>query len=141
MATLSPLLEDLVQRLASQLKILYGTRYRGLVLFGSYARGEADSGSDIDLLLLLDGPVAPDREIVRIEPIKCALALEAGITLSVLPDRRDDFERGERLFLRNARREGILARLVQDGDADFAEGREFLCAAQTCLERPRPPKT
>lgn len=109
MVTLTPPLEDLLQRLASELKALYGLRYRGLVLFGSYARGEADPGSDIDLLLLLEGPVAPDREIVRIEPIKCALALEAGVTLSVLPVRREDFERGDRLFLRNARREGILA--------------------------------
>jgi predicted nucleotidyltransferase len=49
----------LLDRLARGLEALfYGERYKGLVLFGSYARGEAVQGSDVDLLLLLDGVVA-----------------------------------------------------------------------------------
>ncbi|MGI8911693.1 MAG: nucleotidyltransferase domain-containing protein [Rubrobacteraceae bacterium] len=43
---------------ARGLGTIYGERYRGMVLYGSYARGEADEGSDVDLLLLLDGDVA-----------------------------------------------------------------------------------
>lgn len=102
-------LVSLFQGLAGKLGALYGKRFRGLVLFGSYARGEAHEGSDVDLLLLLDGPVDPDRELLRIEPIKWPLSLENGITLSIFPVDREEYERGERLFLRTARREGILA--------------------------------
>ena len=107
--SLPPSLASLLERLAGELQSLYGERYRGLVLFGSYARGEADEGSDVDLLLLLAGPVNPDREILRIEAIKWPLALEAGLTLSIFPVGQDDYQRGDRLFLRNARREGVLA--------------------------------
>ena len=109
MACILPPLAHLLDRLAVQLEALYGGRYRGLVLFGSQARGEADEGSDIDLLLLLSGSVNPDEEILRIEPIKWPLALEAGFTLSIFPVALDDYERGGSLFLRNARRDGIRA--------------------------------
>jgi predicted nucleotidyltransferase len=50
---LSPDLRALLRRLAHELEALYGERYGGLVLYGSYARAEADEGSDGDLLLLL----------------------------------------------------------------------------------------
>lgn len=95
--------------LAASLRSLYGSRFRGLLLYGSYARGEADAGSDVDLLLLLEGPIDPDREILRIEPLKWPLALESGLTLSVLPVTLEEYERGKTLFLRQARREGVLA--------------------------------
>ncbi len=90
---------------------LYGERYRGLVLYGSYARGEANEGSDVDLLLLLDGgeEVDPVREILRAEDVKWPLALEADYAVSLLPVSVEDYEAAERPFLWNARREGIRA--------------------------------
>ena len=48
------------------------------MLFGSYARGEADEGSDVDLLLLLDGEVDTVREMMWAQEVKWPLALEAG---------------------------------------------------------------
>lgn len=79
----------LLDRLAHELKALYGERYRGLVLYGSYARGEADEGSDVDLLLLLEGEVNPARELLEAEEVKWPLSLDAGYTVSLLPvDRK-----------------------------------------------------
>ena len=109
MRPLPPPLSDVLERLADGLKALYRERYQGLVLYGSYARGTADEGSDVDLLLLLEGAVNPEREILRIEPVKWPLSLDSGFVLSVLPVSMDAYDRGERLFLRNARREGFLA--------------------------------
>lgn len=101
-------LSTLLDRLARELERLYGQRHRGLVLYGSYARGEADEGSDVDLLLLLDGEVDPARELLRAERIKWPLSLDAGYTVSLIPVGAEAYRNSEQPFLRNARREGIL---------------------------------
>ena len=107
-----PLPEDLravLRRLRNDLEVLYGARYQGLVLHGSYARGEADEGSDVDLLLLLDGPVDPVRELLRIEPLAWPPSLESGYVISVLPVDSREFRRSEKPFLWNAREDGVPA--------------------------------
>jgi len=97
----------LLNRLTRELEVLYGERYRGLVLYGSYARGEADEGSDVDLLLLLEGEVDPARELLRAEEVKWPLSLDAGYTVSLLPVNVEAFQHPEQPFLRNAHEEGI----------------------------------
>src|SRR5687768_11823441 len=79
-------LATVLRRLDAGLAALYGERYGGLVLYGSYARGEADEGSDVDLLLLLGGgEVDQAREVLRAEEVKWPLSLESGYVLSLLP--------------------------------------------------------
>ena len=100
-------LSVLLDRLALELKELYGKRYRGMVLYGSYARGEADEGSDVDVLLLLEGEVNTSRELLRTEEVEWPLSLEAGYTISLLPLSVEAYRSSEQPFLRNARGEGI----------------------------------
>ena len=102
-------LAALLRRLDADLAALYGERYGGLVLYGSYARGEADEGSDVDLLLLLGGEVDQAREVLRAEEVKWPLSLESGYVLSLLPVGVDAYRSSEEPFLWNARREGIPA--------------------------------
>lgn len=45
---------------------LYGDRLTELVLFGSQARGDAEEGSDIDILVVLKGEVKPCDELDRV---------------------------------------------------------------------------
>jgi uncharacterized protein len=107
--SLPPPLRDLLQRLEAGLRDLYGERYRGLLLFGSHARGDAREGSDIDLLLLLDGSVDPVREILRMEPVTWPLSLAEDVVLSVVPVSKEDFDCGEGRFLRTVRQEAVRA--------------------------------
>ena len=100
-------LQALLGQLDRGIAELYGERYRGLVLFGSYARGDATEGSDVDLLLLLDGMVDVMREMDRAQDVKWPLALEAGYTLSLIPVSADDYPTSHEPFLWNARREGL----------------------------------
>lgn len=101
-------LRELLERLDRSLAELYGERYRGLVLFGSYARGEArEEGSDVDLLLLLEGEVEPWREYLRAEPVKWPLSLESGYVLSIFPVNVEAYLEPRKPFLMNARREGM----------------------------------
>src|SRR5215204_1654180 len=102
-------LEDVIRELDGGLRKLYGERHRGLILYGSYARGEADEGSDVDLLLLLDGEVDQTREALRAEEVKWPLSLESGYVLSLLPVGVEAYHSSEDPFLWNARREGIPA--------------------------------
>ena len=104
---LPPDLTALLEQLARELAALYGDRYQGLVLYGSYARGEADEGSDVDVLLLLEGEVDPARELLRAEEVKWPLSLDAGYTVSLLPVNVEAFHHPKQPFLRNAHEEGI----------------------------------
>lgn len=107
MSALPEPIEDVVLELEKGLRELYADRYRGLLLFGSYARGTAWEGSDVDLLLLLKGPVNPAREIMRLQEVKWPLSLEANLVLSVIPVNVEDFDQGKSMFLRVVRKEAI----------------------------------
>lgn len=82
----------------------------GMVLYRSYARSEADEGSDVDLLLLLEGEVNPAHELLRVEEVEWLLSLEAGYTVSLIPVGTEAYRNSQQPFLRNARSEGILLR-------------------------------
>lgn len=102
-------IREVLQKLDSGLKNLYGARYRGLLLYGSYARGTAWEGSDVDLLLLLEGPVNASKEIWRLQDVKWPLALESNLVLSVIPISIEDFEKADSMFLRGVRKEAVPA--------------------------------
>lgn len=105
-------LQALLTRLDDGLSQLYDSRYEGLILYGSYARGEADEGSDVDLLLLLEGEVDPARELRTADEIKWPLSLESGYTLSLIPVSITAFLNSGEPFLYNARTEGVPAARV-----------------------------
>jgi predicted nucleotidyltransferase len=109
MKHLPPTLAGALANLEQGLKKLYGDRFRGLLLYGSYARGEATEGSDVDLLLLLDGPVDLSREILRIEPIKWPLGLAADALIAVVPVSYQKFLEAETSFLQMVSQEAVPA--------------------------------
>ena len=87
---------------------LYGDRLKKIVLYGSYARGQAnDEHSDIDLAVVLAGTVEPCKEIDRMADIFTDLNLEHNVLIAVYPVSESNFEKVESPFLINVRREGI----------------------------------
>lgn len=86
----------------------YGSQFKGLVLYGSVARNQANSTSDIDLLVLLDTPFDYFRELRRIIDILYPLQLETDRLISAKPVSLDEFEQGRFQLYRNAKREGVL---------------------------------
>lgn len=100
-------LRDSLPALARELHELYGERYRGLILYGSHARGEADEGSDVDLLLVLAGEVRPTTEIRRTSGVVSKRALQSGYLLAVLPVSEEQYSASARPFLVNARRDAV----------------------------------
>lgn len=100
---------ELLPRMRALLSQAFGDRFRGLILFGSEARGEAREDSDIDLLVLLAGPVdfgVDARSVIRLlYPIQ----MEIERPLHATPVAEDDYLAGEFGLYRKARKEGIAA--------------------------------
>ena len=100
-------LNTVLAELRSQLEALYETRLVHLVLYGSQARGDAWLGSDVDVLVVLVGPVDPTTEIERVSPITAALSLEYDIIISCLYISEERYIQENSPLLLNVCREGI----------------------------------
>jgi len=99
---------EVVKKCKTALESHYGYQLKGLVLYGSVARHQADSMSDIDLLVLLNKPVDYFSELRRIIGVLYPIQLESEQLISAKPVSLHEFERGSIQLYRNAKREGIL---------------------------------
>ena len=93
----------------TELRRLYGDRLKDIILYGSYARGDARDESDIDVMVVLRDMVTPGREIDRMIDMITDLNLKYGVLLAVVPVSEEKFLRVNSPLLLNVRREGIPA--------------------------------
>ncbi len=100
--------EELLNRIKERLEDVYGDRLQGIVLYGSEARGEAEPDSDIDLLVLLKGPVQFGKDLRTNIDVLYDLQLEVIRPIHVMPVDVEAFRAGEYALYRNAKREGIF---------------------------------
>ena len=88
------------------LKEHYGSRFQGLFLYGSMARGQKEQGSDMDLFVLLSRPFDYFHELRTIVDLLYPVQLKADWLISAKPAARDEFESGTINLYRVAKREG-----------------------------------
>src|SRR5512145_2322274 len=85
----------------------FGDRVKGLFLYGSHARGEADSESDVDVLIVLDHVAAYGAELDRSSQLVSELSLKYGVSISRVIVSQNDWRSRESPFLLNVREEAI----------------------------------
>jgi len=98
---------DITQRCKIILADHYGSRFKGLILYGSMARDQAAANSDIDLLVLLSEPFDYFQELHQIIDLLYPIQLESEQLISAKPAAIDDFEQRTIQLYRNAKREGL----------------------------------
>ena len=100
---------ELLSEIKSRLAQVHGQRLRGVVLYGSEARGQDRPDSAVDVLVLLDDPVDYGRDLERNLEALYPLALEIGRRISAKPVSALEYETVDCPLYRIARREGIAA--------------------------------
>jgi uncharacterized protein len=98
-----------VARLRERLENTYGARLRGLYLYGSFARGNEDAESDVDVIIVLDRIDAYGIEVTRTSTIVSTLSLDSGLSISRVFVSLQDWTDRDSLFLASVREEAIAA--------------------------------
>jgi uncharacterized protein len=100
-------LREVLSQLHRALSQLYGNQLAHLILFGSQARGDASSESDIDVLVVLKDLVNPGNEVTRVGKITAELSLQFNTVISCIFLSVQRFETEQSPLLLNIRREGV----------------------------------
>lgn len=102
--------QELLNRVKAILRGVHARRLRGVVLYGSHARGAGKPDSDIDLLVLLDGPIHYGRDLLANLDALYPLAVDLQRRISAKPVDAKEYETAQCPLYENAHREGIAAR-------------------------------
>ena len=98
---------DLTTRFRLGLEAIYHARLKGVFLFGSHARGEASTESDVDLLVVLDHFDRYGAEVDRTSALGAELSLAHAVSISEVFVSERDWLMGQTPFLKNVRREAL----------------------------------
>lgn len=103
-------LYSITTSISNKAKDLFNTKLDSVILYGSYARGDFDQESDIDILVIIDCSESELKNI-RFMLSECAsdLSLENDVTISVLIVDLYSFNRYKAVlpFYENIEREGL----------------------------------
>jgi len=102
--------ETIINELRAKLSAIFPQDKIDAILFGSYARGDAEFGSDIDVLILVDS----SRQTIaqknwKIGELAAEFLLNSGIVVSPVVENRDYFHTNVNAlpFYRSIQSEGV----------------------------------
>lgn len=104
-------LEEIIERIVGFSKETFGDKFKSVILYGSYARGDYDDESDIDIMIMVD----MSREELRKHRVEFSeffsnMNLENGVFLTSKLQSLQYFNEWKNVmpFYQNIIREGIM---------------------------------
>jgi predicted nucleotidyltransferase len=100
-------IERILKEFKEKIQILYGSRLKTILLYGSWARGSAGEDSDIDVVVVLKGDITPGREIDRMIDIITEMNMKYNTLISVYPVSETMYTTVKSPLLLNIHKEGV----------------------------------
>ena len=90
-----------------RLRAICGVKLKKLILYGSYARGDFENGSDVDLFLLIDGD--PKQYEQPVYDLAAEFLVDHGTLFSIVPENNAQFDKYLDVlpYFQSVRSEGI----------------------------------
>ena len=85
-------LKKLLHELKNELEKVFGEKLKKVIVYGSYARGESDEGSDLDIMVLVDmneKEIKNERD--KVLDLTVDLTTRYGVVLSIIENNYDYF--------------------------------------------------
>lgn len=104
---------EILKKVDDRMTEIFKDKLRDVILYGSYARNENTSESDIDVMVLVDEDEYKIREYEdTITDIMVDLSLEYRVVVSIYTQNVQDYEKQVNVlpFLMNIHKEGIIIR-------------------------------
>ncbi|MFN8256248.1 MAG: nucleotidyltransferase domain-containing protein [Bacteroidales bacterium] len=101
-------IRPVLENFKKELHKIYAGNLKQTILFGSYARGNFHSESDIDLLVVLDEMENPYKEIDRISDIKFEFLLKYDVIITCLFSDKIKLAKKTEPVFNNIQNEGII---------------------------------
>ncbi len=100
-------IRTILDEVKKHLEKIYGNKLKGIILYGSYARGDFTDGSDIDLIILLENMKDPLAEREKYFNEIWELDLKYDTVISIIPFKEEEYRIRKLPVILNAKREGV----------------------------------
>jgi predicted nucleotidyltransferase len=101
-------LKAILTGVKKKLQKLYKNNLVKIILYGSYARGDFNENSDIDLLVVLMRIESAGKEIDKIVDAIYDINLKYNTLISVVPISNEDYKNINSPLLLNVRKDGVI---------------------------------
>ena len=100
-------IKQILNEYTNGIKNILGNRLTQIILYGSYARGDYNSSSDIDIMILVD---MSDTEIDCVREKISGLAFDIGLEYDITISTINHFEQWFSVvpFYKNVKEEGVI---------------------------------